>query len=87
MTDVPSSPQPELIDAQELAARWKLPVSWVRDQTRTRASDPIPCIGFGRYCRFEPGSPDLNEWLDRRRRGAGARTAKKAGTKTKAGLV
>jgi hypothetical protein len=70
-------PQPEFLDAQELAAKWKLPESWVRDQTRTRALDPIPSVGFGRYCRFEYGSPELNAWLDRHRRGAGSRSAPK----------
>lgn len=30
----------EVIDANELARRWNLPASWVREQTRTRAEDP-----------------------------------------------
>jgi hypothetical protein len=57
----------EVIDAGELAKRWRLPESWIREQTRTRAVDPLPCIRFGRYVRFEWGSPKLSAWYDRRR--------------------
>jgi hypothetical protein len=62
----------EILYPKELADRWKLPETWIRERTRSRESDPIPHIGFGRYVRFEFGSPELNEWLDRHRRGAGA---------------
>jgi hypothetical protein len=67
---VPATAQPqvfEIIDAPELAARLKLPLSWIREQCRTRISDKIPHSAFGRYKRFEFGSPDLIAWLDRRR--------------------
>jgi len=57
----------EVIDAAELAKRWRLPESWIREQTRTRAGDPLPCVRFGRYVRFEWGSPKLVAWYDRRR--------------------
>lgn len=57
----------EVIDASELAKRWSLPESWIREQTRTRSADPLPCIRFGRYVRFEFGSPKLAAWYDRRR--------------------
>ena len=57
----------EVIDAAELAQRWSLPESWIREQTRTRSSDPLPCVRFGRYVRFEWGSPKLAAWYDRRR--------------------
>jgi hypothetical protein len=57
----------EVIDATELARRWNLPVSWIREQTRSRAGDPLPCIHFGRYVRFEWGSPQLAAWFERRR--------------------
>lgn len=60
---------PEIIDAPELALRLNLPASWVRDQVRSRATDPIPCLRFGRYVRFEWGHPDLTKWLERRRNG------------------
>lgn len=57
----------EVIDADELASRWNLPASWIREQTRSRAGDPLPCIRFGRYVRFEWGSPHLSAWFERRR--------------------
>jgi hypothetical protein len=60
----------ELIESDELARRLNLPASWVRDQVRSRATDPIPCLRFGRYVRFQWGHPDLIEWLERRRKGA-----------------
>jgi hypothetical protein len=57
----------EVIDAGELAKRWSLPESWIREQTRTRSGDPLPCVRFGRYVRFEWSSPKLVAWYDRRR--------------------
>ena len=57
----------ELIDAPELASRWHLPASWIREQTRSRCSDPIPHLRLGRFVRFEWGSPDLADWLSRHR--------------------
>lgn len=55
----------ELIDAAELASRWRVPESWVRNHTRacTPKDERIPCIRLGRYVRFEWGSPRLTEWL------------------------
>ena len=52
----------EVIDAAELAARWRVPKTWVLEQTRSRASHPLPCIRLGRYVRFEWGSPELLKW-------------------------
>lgn len=57
----------ELIDAPELAKRWALPASWIREQTRSRAADPLPHVRFGKYVRFQWGSPELEQWLNRRR--------------------
>ena len=37
------------IDCPELAKRWKLPESWIREQVRKRSDDPIPHVRFGRY--------------------------------------
>lgn len=59
----------DIIDAQELATRLKLPKSWIMEGTRSRAVDPIPHMKFGRYVRFQWGSPDLTQWLERRARG------------------
>jgi len=59
-------PNEEVIDVEELAKRWSLPASWIREQTRSRAIDPLPCIRFGKYVRFSWQSPELEAWLSRR---------------------
>ncbi len=56
----------EFIDCGELALRWRLPKSWIREQVRNRSADPIPHIRFGKYVRFRWGSPELEEWAARR---------------------
>jgi hypothetical protein len=58
----------EVIDAGELARRWSIPKSWILEQTRTRASDPVPCVRLGRYVRFEWDSPALLRWWGQRRK-------------------
>jgi len=62
------APKIEMITPKELAEKLKVPTSWVRDQTRARAScgDMIPHHRFGRYVRFAWGSPELTEWIHRR---------------------
>ena len=59
----------ELIDSVELAARWRVPASWVRNRTRARTprQERIPCVRLGRYVRFEWGSRRLLEWLAKKR--------------------
>jgi hypothetical protein len=64
----PKVPTFEVIDSAELAKRWSVPESWVREQVRSRAADPLPCVQLGRYVRFEWNSPDLLRWWERRRR-------------------
>lgn len=59
----------ELLNAEQLAKRLNLPVSWIREMTRSRTSDPIPHLRFGRYVRFRWGAPELAEWISRRMRG------------------
>lgn len=56
----------ELIDSTELAARWRVPESWIRNRTRARTpnKERIPCIRLGRYVRFEWGSPRLAAYLE-----------------------
>lgn len=66
---VEASSNLEIIDSKELASRLNLPESWVRDQVRRRARDPIPHLRFGKYVRFAWGSPELTEWLERRSSG------------------
>lgn len=60
----------EIIDAKELARRLCVPATWVKEGTRSRTTDPIPHLRLGIYVRFEWGSPALNAWLGRHRRGA-----------------
>jgi hypothetical protein len=74
MTGVPMVSQAatngvELLDARELAARWNLPESWIRSQSRERVprEKRIPSVRFGRYRRYEFGSAQLNEWLAKHR--------------------
>jgi hypothetical protein len=59
----------ELIDSGELATRWRVPESWIRNRTRARTpkEERIPCLRLGRYVRFEWGSPRLADWLARKR--------------------
>lgn len=57
----------EIIDSEELASRWRLPESWVRDRVRARSNDPLPHVKIGRYVRFEWGSPELIQWWARHR--------------------
>jgi len=56
----------EFIDCGELAKRWNLPESWILDQVRIRSADPLPHVRFGKYVRFRWGSPELEEWANRR---------------------
>ena len=56
----------EFLDSKELGRRLNLPESWIRDQVRARATDPLPFVHFGKYVRFAWGSPELQAWLSRR---------------------
>ena len=56
----------EVLTADELAGRWRVPESWIREQTRSRCPDPIPHVRLGRYVRFSWGSPELDSWWARR---------------------
>lgn len=57
----------QVIDSTELAKRLNLPESWVRSRTnRKRTTDPIPHYRLGRYIRFNWGSAELLDWLNRR---------------------
>ncbi len=58
----------EIIDAPELAARLRVPVSWVRQRAtspRFLSEQRIPHIRFGRYIRFLWGSSELTDWIAR----------------------
>ena len=56
----------ENLDSAQLAERLNVPESWVRDQVRARAEDPLPHLQLGKYVRFLWGSPELEAWLLRR---------------------
>jgi len=47
-----------LVDAQAVAVRLGVPVTWVRDQARSGA---LPCVRLGRYVRFD--LDDVDRWL------------------------
>ena len=64
-----SAPIFEVITVEQLAERLRLPPSWVRDQVRRRAADPIPHLKLGKYVRFQWGSPELESWVSRRKNG------------------
>ena len=49
----------EFIDCKQLASRWCLPESSIREQVRSRAGDPLPHIRFGKYIRFRWGARSL----------------------------
>lgn len=57
----------EIIDSAELARRWNVPETWIREYTRCRTQNTIPHIRLGRYVRFAWDSPDLDHWLQQRR--------------------
>jgi excisionase family DNA binding protein len=48
-----------LLDAHEVAELLHVPVSWVRESTRSGA---LPCIELGRYRRYERQA--VLAWLD-----------------------
>ncbi len=55
----------EIIDSAELACRWNVPETWIREYTRSRTKEPIPHLRLGHYVRFQWDSPELNQWLER----------------------
>ena len=49
------SPQFEIIDCPELAKRWSLPESWIREQLRSRAAAIDPPCALWQVCPFPLG--------------------------------
>ncbi|HXY49076.1 MAG TPA: hypothetical protein VEI01_06465 [Terriglobales bacterium] len=66
MEEIARRQQYEYLDCKQLAGRWNLPESWVREQVRSRSADPIPHVRFGKYIRFRWGSLELEQWAERR---------------------
>ena len=66
-----------LLDANEVAERCNVPVSWVRESTRSGA---MPCVELGRYRRYE--WPAVEAWLEACKQPGGGRAAREAGRVT-----
>lgn len=64
-----------MLDTPELARRWNVPESWIREYSRDRYDDPIPHFKLGTYLRYLWGSKELTEWLERRKVGGIRRVA------------
>ena len=54
---IPGRPGYQFIDSRELAVRWAVPETWIRERVRTRCEDPLPHVRFGKYGGFRWGSP------------------------------
>jgi hypothetical protein len=59
----------ETVKPEELARRLNVPTTWVYDQVRSRAKDPMPHLRLGKYVRFQPDSPEFQAWMERHRSG------------------
>jgi hypothetical protein len=51
----------DIVTPAELAARLKVPESWIYEKTRARCQNPLPCLRIGRYIRFSWVA--VAEWL------------------------
>lgn len=61
----PLTTEHALLTVEEVAELIKLPVSWVYQHTRTRASDRIPGFRLGKYWRFRES--DVVKWIEQHR--------------------
>jgi excisionase family DNA binding protein len=43
----------DILTPEEVAARLKVPETWVYEKTRARCRNPMPCLRLGRYIRFD----------------------------------
>lgn len=59
-------PEYEFLDCKQLAERWNVPETWIRERVRRRSADPLPHVRFGKYVRFRWGATELEEWAQRR---------------------
>ncbi|MGE0405859.1 MAG: hypothetical protein AB7O65_06135, partial [Candidatus Korobacteraceae bacterium] len=73
----------EFINSEELAKRWNVPETWIRERVRSRALDPLPHVRFGKYVRFRWGRPELMAGAERRIVAAINRTGERASRKEK----
>jgi hypothetical protein len=58
---------PQLVTLEALAELWHLPLTWLRENCRSRCADPLPIFRCGRYVRLDLRDPALAQWLNRRR--------------------
>ncbi len=65
----PAAHVPHLVSLDALAKHWSLPLSWLRENCRSRCADPLPIYRCGRYVRVDLSDPALTDWLRRRRLG------------------
>jgi hypothetical protein len=67
--DAPIHAPEDILTPAELAARLKVPITWVFEKTRKRkgSTAPLPVFKIGRYLRFSWKS--VSEWLDSTRKG------------------
>jgi predicted DNA-binding transcriptional regulator AlpA len=69
---VPAMNPEDLLTPAQLAERLQVKVSWIFEQTRTRAAirnknkSPLPCIRLGKYLRFRWSS--VCQWLEENNR-------------------
>ena len=56
----------EFLNCKQLADRWNVPETWIRERVRRRTQDPLPHVRFGKYVRFRWGAPELEDWAERR---------------------
>ena len=52
----------ELLTVEEMAARLKVPVSWLYSRTRIKDRE-FPVIRVGKYCRFDAGA--VMAWIQK----------------------
>jgi excisionase family DNA binding protein len=52
-----------LLTVEEIAKMLKVPVSWVYERTRSRASDRIPGFKLGKYWRFRES--EVLAWIQK----------------------
>jgi hypothetical protein len=58
----------DFLDFRGLAAKLGTSEQWVRRNVRrTYTRDPIPHLRFGRMIRFIWDSPEMQEWIERRK--------------------
>jgi hypothetical protein len=57
---------PQFVSLEQLAELWNLPITWLRENCRSRCIDPLPVYRMGRYVRADLKDPALLTWIRRR---------------------